>query len=183
MTCRPHSDFDADSLVQEYVHLFMRESPSGPVLDLASGTCRNGLFLAQKGLKVVCCDISAEALECAKRIAAEQNLEITSWQVDLEQEGVNPLPDEHFTGIIVFRYLHRPLIPCIKKALKPGGILIYETYTIEQPQFGKPSNPDYLLKEGELLSWFEDWQVINHFEGIKDNPRRAVAHMVCRKHT
>jgi len=181
MGCRLHPDFDTDLLLHEYWHLFVKESPPGPILDLASGTCRNGLFLARKGLEVVCCDISAEALERAKRIADEQNLKIAARQIDLEREGINPLPQEHFAGILVFSYLHRPLIPCIKKAMQAGGILIYETYTIGQRRFGKPHNPDYLLKDGELLSWFADWQVIHHFEGIREEPRRAVAQLVCRK--
>ena len=82
---------------------------------------------------------------------------------------------------MIFRYLHRPLISCIKKALKKGGVLIYETYTVWQPQFGKPNNPDFLLKPEELRNWFIDWEIIYYFEGIKENPKRAIAQIVCRK--
>jgi tellurite methyltransferase len=106
---------------------------------------------------------------------------IKFWQVDLERKGINPLPEELCGGILVFRYLHRPLIASMKKALKKGGILVYETFTVEQPKFGKPHNPDFLLKPGELHKWFEDWTIIHSFEGIKDNPKRAVAQIVCRK--
>jgi hypothetical protein len=94
---------------------------------------------------------------------------------------MNPLPEDFYKGILVFRYLHRPLIPCINKALIKGGILIYETFTIEQPKFGKPHNPEFLLNPGELLEWFKDWEIIHHFEGIKEDPKRAVAQIVCRK--
>jgi len=65
--------------------------------------------------------------------------------------------------------------------LQKGGILIYETFTLDQPRFGKPHNPDYLLEPGELRRWFEDWKIIHHFEGIKNNPVRAVAQIVCQR--
>ena len=102
-------------------------------------------------------------------------------RVDLEQDGVNPLPPDTYGAILVFRYLHRPLIPYIKKGLKHGGLIFCETFTIEQPPFGKPRNPDFLLKPGELHGWFQDWEIIHSFEGILENPKRAVAQIVCRK--
>jgi tellurite methyltransferase len=101
--------------------------------------------------------------------------------VDLEKEGENPLPEDAFQGIVLFRYLHRPLIDCIKKAIKKGGIVIYETFTVDQPKFGKPYNPDFLLKRGELSGWFADWDILHYFEGIMSTPERAVAQIVCRK--
>jgi hypothetical protein len=101
--------------------------------------------------------------------------------VDLEQEGDNPLPMDTYGGILVFRYLHRPLIPCIKKSLRVGGLLVYETFTVAQTRFGKPRNPDFLLNPGELLEMFEDWEVVYCFEGVKEDPTRAVAQLVCRK--
>lgn len=153
----------------------------GPILDLACGECHNGIFLARKGLPVICCDKSREALDGARRLAAECGVTVKLWEVDLEHEGINPLPEDFYGVILVFRYLHRPLISHIKKALKKGGLLIYETFTIEQPKFGKPRNPDFLLKPGELCTWFEDWEIIHHFYGIKDNPKKAVAQIVCRK--
>ena len=153
----------------------------GPILDLACGHGHNGIFLAQKHLSVICCDKSREALDRARRFAAQYSVTIEFWQVDLEREGINPLPEKFYGGILVFRYLHRPLIPYMKKALKKGAFLIYETFTTEQPKFGKPHNPDFLLKPGELHKWFEDWRIIHSFEGIKDNPKRAVAQIVCRK--
>jgi hypothetical protein len=65
--------------------------------------------------------------------------------------------------------------------LKKKGVLIYETYTVRQPQFGKPHDPDFLLKPEELRDWFVDWEIIYYFEGIKENPKRAIAQIVCRK--
>jgi tellurite methyltransferase len=168
-------------LLLEYISLFTDETLPGPILDMASGDGHNGIFLAQRHLPVICCDKSRDTLDRARRLAAEYGVTITLWQVDLEREGIDPLPQESYGGILVFRYLHRPLIPSIRKALRKGGILIYETFTVEQPKFGKPHNPDFLLKPGELHQWFEDWNIIHAFEGIKDDPKRGVAQIVCRK--
>ena len=168
-------------LLVEHSGLFLEKSLPGPVLDLACGEAHNSIFLALKGVQVISCDLSSEALERAGELATECGAEITVWQVDLEPEGVNPLPEQAYGAILVFRYLHRPLIPCIKKALRNGGLLLYETFTVEQPRFGKPRNPDYLLQSGELGHMFAGWEVMHYFEGIRENPTRAVAQIVCRK--
>lgn len=168
-------------LLVEHLNLFTEGKLPGPVLDLASGDCRNGIFVAGQNLSVVCCDRSPEALARARQHAAERGVAIESWHVDLEKPGINPLPEDHYGGILVFHYLHRPLVQCIRKALKTGGVLLYETFTTHQPSFGKPHNPDHLLHPGELKTWFADWEILYYFEGIKDNPQRAVAQIVCRK--
>jgi len=170
-------------LLMDHVGLFLAEALPGPILDLACGTGRNGIYLARKGFRVTCCDISSDNLEEVKKRAEAQGAEIELWQVNLEREKINPLSEDSYGGILVFRYLHRPLMECIRKALKNGGLLVYETFTVEQPKFGKPRNPDFLLNPGELLQAFEDWEVVHYFEGIKENPTRAVAQLVCRKPT
>jgi len=168
-------------LLLDHLGLFTHGTLPGPILDMACGDGHNGILLAQRNLEVICCDKSQEALDRARILAAEKGAAVEFWQVDLERGGINPLPEEFYGGILVFRYLHRPLIPSLKRALKEGGILIYETFTVEQPKFGKPHNPDFLLRPGELREWFEGWKIIHDFEGIKDNPERAVAQIVCRK--
>lgn len=107
------------------------------------------------GFSVVLADRSEEALSLAENKARAEGLSVRVWQIDLEQEGVNPLEGNSFGSILVFRYLHRPLIACVAKSLKQGGILMYETFTTEQARFGKPKNPAHLLKARELLSWFQ----------------------------
>ncbi len=176
-----HSHSGPASLLLDHAHLFTARSFTGTVLDLACGDGHNGLFLAQKGLSVVLADRSDDALQQARKAAQEKGVDVEIRRVDLEMDGVNPLDRDTHGGIIVFRYLHRPLIPCIKKALTGGGIIMYETYTIDQPRFGKPRNPDFLLKPGELMDWFKDWDLIYHFEGIKHDPDRAVAQLVSQK--
>ena len=168
-------------LLLDHLYLLSEKPLPGPILDLACGDGRNGIFLAEHYLSVICCDNSRAALDRARKAAEEHEVTITLWLVDLEQEGVNPLPEDSYGGVLVFHYLHRPLIPCIKKALKPGGILIYETFTIEQPKFGKPHNPAFLLRPKELLEWFHSWELLHYFEGIREDPRRGVAQIVCRK--
>jgi len=168
-------------LLLEHLHLFRPEAVPGPVLDLACGEGQNGLFLAARGFPVMLWDISPEALKKAGAAADAMGLAPDLKRVDLEQEGVNPLSQDAYGAILVFRYLHRPLIPCIRKGLMQGGLLFYETFTIAQPPFGKPRNPDFLLQPGELFQWFRDWEVIHQFEGILENPKRAVAQIVCRK--
>ena len=101
--------------------------------------------------------------------------------VDLEREDVNPLPEDSYGAILVFRFLHRPLIPFIKKALRNSGLLLYETFTVEQRRFGKPQDPGFLLRPGELLKMFEHWEIVHYFEGIMENPTRAVAQLVAHK--
>ena len=170
-----------DSLLLAHWALLVDAASKGPVLDLACGDGHNGLFLAEKGMSVILADLSEVALEKAGASAVQNNLNVTLWRADLEKEGGNPLKVESCGVILVFRYLHRPLMPCIKKALIEGGVLIYETFTVDQPRFGKPHNPHFLLNPGELLEWFKQWQVIHYFEGIKDSPKRAIAQIVCIK--
>jgi tellurite methyltransferase len=168
-------------LIRDFENLFSPEDPEGRIIDLACGEGHNGLFLAMKGCRVILADRSEESLQRARKLAAGVGVQVAFWRVDLEEEGVNPLEGRTYDGILVFRYLHRPLLPSIKKALNPGGILIYETYTIEQAQYGKPRNPKHLLEPGELRRWFGDWEVLHYHEGILPDPTRAMAGIVCRK--
>ncbi len=170
-----------DELLAQYSSLFSDDLKDFPVLDLAPGDGHNGIFLASKGLSVVLADSSGEALSQARLNAQAAGVDVQFWQVDFEREGVNPLECFTFGAVLVFRYLDRPLIPCIRKSIKQGGTLMYETFTTEQARFGKPKNPDHLLKAGELLSWFHDWEVINTFEGTIGDPPKAIAQLVCRK--
>ncbi|VBB46265.1 SAM-dependent methyltransferase [uncultured Desulfatiglans sp.] len=170
-------------LLIAHADLFTSERFHGRVLDVACGDGRNGIFLARLGVQVTLCDVSKGMLEKARRSAAEAGVDVEFWEVDLEKAGENPLDGQHYGGILVFRYLHRPLIPCLRKSLLEGGILIYSTFTTAQRLLGRPRNPDHLLNPGELLGWFEDWEVIHSWEGIRPDPDRAMAEIICRKRT
>ncbi len=169
------------AFLNDHLEIFTEGPLPGPVLDLACGDGRNGVFLAVKGLPVVCCDRSRESLEQARRLADRNGVAVRLWRVDLEGEREDPLPVDVYGGILVFRYLHRPLLPNIREALREDGVLMYETFTVEQLRFGRPHNPDFLLRRGELREWFKDWEVIEYFEGIRSDPDRAVAQILCRK--
>jgi len=170
-----------DALLLDYWDLLEVGAQRGSVLDLACGDGHNGLFAAEKGFPVILADLAESALKNAGIEAERVKGDVTLWHVDLEKGDDNPLRSEAYGVILVFRYLHRPLMPCIKKGLAEGGVLFYETFTVEQPQFGKPKNPDFLLNPGELLDWFKEWKVIHYFEGVKDHPKRVIAQIVCKK--
>ncbi len=165
----------------DHLDLLKKLDRSLAVLDLACGTGHNGLLLAQHGIPVVFADSSATALQVVQQRLEEDTLPGRIWQVDLEQANTEPLAGQVFSAVIGFRYLHRPLFPALKNAVTPGGIVIYETFTIDNLGFGRPNNPDFLLQPGELKTIFQDWELIFHFEGILRNPDRAMAQIVARK--
>jgi SAM-dependent methyltransferase len=134
----------------------------GRALDLACGKGRNALFLAQRGFNVLGIDISAVALEEARRRAREKSLLIAWQQADLEQVR---LPQNSFDLVIDFNYLQRSLIPQLKAATKNAGYVICETYLVDQRAIGHPKNPDYLLAHNELLDHFRDFRVLYYREG------------------
>ncbi len=174
-------------LLQEFLP---RLRDSTPVLDLACGGGRNGLFLLGQGLEVVFADRSAEALDRVK-VALQEQLPPDAayrarlWQADFEADPPAPLGEDEWGAILVFRYLHRPLLPAIRRAICPGGLLVYETFTTEQPRFGRPHNPDFLLRPGELQDAFGAWEILYSFEGVvpdADGSRQqAIARLVARR--
>jgi tellurite methyltransferase len=136
--------------------------PRGLALDVAAGKGRNSIFLAEMGFSVVGIDISKIALEEARRRAEEKSLEITWHQADLEQIE---LPAAAYDLIVNFNYLQRSLLPQIRRALKPQGHVILETYLIDQQAIGHPKNPAYLLNHNELLDHFRSFRVLCYREG------------------
>jgi SAM-dependent methyltransferase len=124
--------------------------PGGRVLDVACGRGRHALFLARRGFRVHALDRDADAVAELRAIASKERLAVTSEVVDLETEPPPSLGRGRFDGIVVVRYLHRPLFPSLIEALAPGGWLIYETFTTAQALRGHPTNPRFLLKPGEL---------------------------------
>jgi 2-polyprenyl-3-methyl-5-hydroxy-6-metoxy-1,4-benzoquinol methylase len=150
----------------------------GRVLDVAMGNGRNALYLARRKFEVEGVDISAEAVDNAIKLAREDNLDLNARVRDLE--GDYQIEKGAYDVIICFNYLQRSLMSQIKKGLCPGGMVVYETYLIDQPRFGKPTNPDYLLNYNELLNIFRDFRCLRYREGIIEN-RKAVAGIVAEK--
>ena len=178
-----HSNVEPSRLVKEHRALIQRLSREGPVLDLACGLGRNGLYLAALEIPVIFADRDPQALAAIAERLKTQHWPGELWQVDLEQG--TPLSGSRFAVVLVFNYLHRPLLEGIRQSVLPGGLLLYETFTREQAQYGRPSNPDYLLQAGELAAGFADWEILQSEEGIERDDtgavRRAFANVVARK--
>lgn len=186
-------------LLEKSIELLHEATMRAPVLDLACGSGRNGLYLINQNIPVVFADIKESALEQVESAVTRHHNEEKStanfWQVDFEQdsfeqEKLKPLAGKSFSAIIVFRYLHRPLFEQIKQAVIPGGYVVYETFTVDQPQFGRPKSPNFLLNHGELAELFSDWQIIHSFEGVIDaknadanneSGKQAIAQVIARK--
>ena len=154
--------------------------PKGRALDIACGEGRNAIFLAKNGYHVNAIDISSVALEKGAEAARREGLEINFIHVDLE---VYQIPADTYDLIINFNYLQRSLVPSIKRGLKKGGVIIFETYTIEQKDFGHPKNPDFLLKPNELIKLFSDLHIFFYREGVFEEKgyRKAIASLAGRK--
>ena len=118
-------------------------APGVPVLDVAAGRGRHSLFFAERDHPVTAIDRDIAAL------ASHDKIE--SIQADLEDGSPWPLPGRTFGAVIVANYLHRPLFPKLLDALAPSGVLLYETFMEGNERFGRPSRPEFLLKDGELL--------------------------------
>ncbi len=150
--------------------------PGGPVLDLACGSGRHSLFLLQRGHQVTACDIDVSALT---DIQEEAGLELIA--TDLENSAW-PFSERQFAAVVVTNYLHRPLFPNILAALMPGGLLLYETFAAGNENFGRPRNPDYLLKRGELLSGVFAALTILVYEDLTiSDPKPAAVQRICAR--
>lgn len=163
----------------EFLREHINTLPKGKALDVAMGEGRNAVFLAKNGFEVDGCDISEVAIKKAQKLAEENNVNIHAFIADLE---TYKLPKDTYDVIVCFYYLQRDLIPQIKEALKPGGMIMYETYTIENAErgFDGPKNKDYLLKSNELLNLFIDFKIIYYRELVIDN-KKAVASLIAKK--
>jgi tellurite methyltransferase len=156
----------------------LRLLPRGRALDVAMGNGRNAIYLAKAGFEVEGVDMSSEAVNTALELSREANVNIKAQIADLE--GSYQIEKGAYDVIICFNYLQRSLIPQIKDGLRPGGMVVYETFIVDQAQFGRPHNPDYLLKHNELLDMFGEFRCRRYREGIIDN-KKAVASIVAQK--
>src|SRR5580692_10110030 len=139
----------------------------GRVLDLAAGSGRHTRLLLETGFAVCAVDRDISALLPLAGAGCEVR------QIDLET-GAPWVLGTGYDGIVVTKYLHRPLLPAIVEALAAGGVLIYETFARGNERFGCPHNPDFLLRPGELLDSFAMLTVIAFEQGEVSAPRPAV---------
>ncbi|RPI42959.1 MAG: methyltransferase domain-containing protein [Betaproteobacteria bacterium] len=148
----------------------------GTVLDLACGSGRHALLLARLGYRVHAVDRDPPALARLAGVAG-----IITLQADLEA-GRWPYEGRSFDGIVVTNYLFRPLLPVLVSAVAPGGILIYETFALGNEAYGRPSNPDFLLRPGELLDAVRGSMRVIAYEDLKvDDPKPAMVQRICAR--
>jgi SAM-dependent methyltransferase len=182
------SPVEPASIVTEWLPLL----PDGPALDLACGTGRHSILLAARGQSVVSLDWSGTALDIVQNRARKAKLPVTRAdasdltkltargihlvQADLEQVH---LPNAFFALILCLHYLQRSLFPQMASALRPGGVLLFETFTQAQLNYaGGPRNPAYLLEPGELRTAFPGLHVLFYREL---NAGQGIASLVAQK--
>jgi 2-polyprenyl-3-methyl-5-hydroxy-6-metoxy-1,4-benzoquinol methylase len=152
--------------------------PRGRTLDVAMGTGRNAIYLAKMGFKVEGVDTSRETVEEALTRAQAEGVSIQTRVEDLEK--IPYIDEEAYDLVICFNYLQRSLMPQMKNWVKPGGMLVYETFIVDQAQFGKPRNPNHLLRHNELLHTLRDFRVLRYREGIIEG-KKAIASILAQK--
>ena len=146
----------------------------GTTLDVASGSGRHTRLMLERGFRVVAVDVDIAAMAPLK---GRQDLELV--QADLENAPW-PFAAAMFDGIVVTNYLHRPLFPCLIASLKPGGVLIYETFALGNGKFGRASNPDFLLHPGELLRAVDGKARVIAYEDVyTETPKPALVQRLC----
>ena len=146
------------------------------MLDLACGGGRHARLFAGLGYQVLAVDRDTSALKSAAGPG------IDAIQADLEaDDAVWPFEEGRFTGIVVTNYLHRPLFPHLLRSLAPEGVLLYETFAAGNEQFGKPSNPAFLLRPGELLELAAKggMRVIAFEDGYVETLKPAMVQRIC----
>jgi SAM-dependent methyltransferase len=151
--------------------------PRGKALDLAMGEGRNAVFLAKQGFQVTGCDISEVAVHRCQNLAREAGVRVQGFVVDLTTYTIR---ENYYDVILCFYYLQRSLIPDIKRGLRPGGMIVYQTCTIDQLQYRRLENPAYLLQYNELLNFFRDFRVLIYREVVIQQ-REAVASLIAQK--
>jgi SAM-dependent methyltransferase len=156
-------------LPSEWVRRWADLVTRGPVLDVACGSGRHAVYFEQRGLPVVAVDREPQ------RIPAVQFV-----QADIEN-GPWPFAGRRFAAILVTNYLHRPLFPVLADSLEDDGVLIYETFMTGNERFGRPSNPAFLLKPGELLAAFAALTPIAFEQGYVERPKPAMLQRLCAR--
>ena len=155
----------------DWVRRWGRLVPAGgTVLDVACGQGRHVRWFAALGHLVTGVDRAEDALEGLSGVAETILADIENGPWPLLQAGQL----RQFDAVVVTNYLWRPLLQTLADSVKPGGLLIYETFATGNATVGRPSNPDFLLQPGELLARFAAWRVVGFEDGFLSQPERFV---------
>jgi 2-polyprenyl-3-methyl-5-hydroxy-6-metoxy-1,4-benzoquinol methylase len=174
-----HSSLTPDPLLVSAHDEFLAEQSAGKALDVAGGVGRHTIWLAEHGWQVKLLDISEVAIEQAKENMKATLPGLIATEV-MDLSTADDLGHEQYDLVLVFFFLQRELFPSLIAALKPGGHLIYKTYTTEQRRFsGGPSHPMFLLEPNELLHAFQSLRILHYHETIR---QKGVAELVAQKY-
>jgi 2-polyprenyl-3-methyl-5-hydroxy-6-metoxy-1,4-benzoquinol methylase len=169
---------EPNPFLKKYIHLL----PRGRALDIATGEGRNAIFLAQHGFEVDAVDISEKGLRKAQQLALKTGVQINTFTADLDQYQIER---ERYDLIADFYYLKRRLIPGLRKGLKKGGRVIFETYILDHRELGAggPKQAKYFLKPNELIRFFKSFRILFYREGVfkEGGKRKAVASLIAEK--
>jgi SAM-dependent methyltransferase len=188
-----HASLEPDPLLVSAYEEFLAQRAPGSALDVAGGVGRHAIWLAQRGWRVKLLDISEVGIGLAEKNAARalgpvaKEFLIATEVADLN--SVRNFGREQYDLVLVFYYLQRELFPALMAALKPGGLLIYKTYTTEQQRIASeaaksggresgPSHPMFLLEPNELLRAFAALRILDYHETIAE---KAIAELVGEK--
>jgi tellurite methyltransferase len=186
---RPEAWLEPDEFLVRSYDQFLQSQPAGLALDLAGGAGRNSTYLLERGWNVTLMDISQVGLGLAREKAsslenrmAQPPSAVAMGSLHTEHADLNAISDlgtDRFDLIVIFYFLRRELFPALISALKPGGILIYRTYTIDRMNVaGGPGDPAYLLQPDELRQAFNSLDVLYYNE---TKTGKAAAELVARK--
>lgn len=174
-----------EHIIKEPMPLLVRvagELKSGRALDLACGTGRHAIFLAERGWKVVAVDASHVGIEIAREVARVHNVDV-DWRVADLERGEFEIETEAYDLVCVFYYLQRDLFPKIRAGVKPGGLAIAAIHMVDDSSEIKPMNPNFLLHPGELRAEFSGWEILHDYEGSpsEEGHQRRTAEIVAKK--
>lgn len=174
----PHGPKEPDPFLLEAYREYVEPkfARPGTALDLAGGTGRHGLWLAERRWQVTMLDVSQVGIERAQQGARQCGLQVEFVVADLLEYD---LGSARFDLVLGFFYLERELFAKIARALRPGGLVVYKTYTVDQLAFGRgPKHPMHLLKHNELLHAFPGFRVLHYRETLRE---RGVAELVASR--
>lgn len=205
-----HTSLSPDPFLLASYSEFLADTQPGVALDVAGGIGRHSLWLAERGWRVKLVDISGvgvnlaqenfhrrrylhvvgsnrpaiEVLEEPTFSLAVEHPALFTEQLEtevLDLSRIHDLGHEQYDLILVFFYLQRSLFPALFSALRPGGFLIYKTYTTDSRRLGRgPTHPLHLLQPNELLRAFQSLRILHYHETTKE---RGIAELVAQKMT
>ncbi|MFZ9494107.1 MAG: class I SAM-dependent methyltransferase [Burkholderiaceae bacterium] len=167
-----HGTGDPSPWVQRFSPLVPR---GARVLDVACGAGRHSRWFAARGASVVAIDRDPAALDFLNVSLVQDPVagSVQTLCADIEN-SLWPLPGERFDAIVITHYLWRPLWPQFRASLRPGGLLLVETFALGHGRFGRPRNPDFLLQPGELLDAAHGLHILAYEDGLMGDPNQRI---------